>query len=141
MMTQAGSKRCKMNIGEIIFTLPPISRRIARMIKSIWKKIINTEAAISFNNIWVNCFMCDTLIFNRVLSITFKTINSEYTNSVWNEKLFLLWWVSRVPTIEKVERQSFWSPRAVKLRSSISLLPCELSQGLYWKLEQSVRPL
>lgn len=40
-----------MNFGDIIYTLPPPTRRIARRIESIWKKLINAEAALSFNKI------------------------------------------------------------------------------------------
>jgi hypothetical protein len=41
-----GSKRRIMNFGEIIYSLPPFTRRIARKIESIWKKLINAEAAV-----------------------------------------------------------------------------------------------
>jgi hypothetical protein len=40
-----------MNFGEIIYSLPPFTRRIARKIESIWKKLINAEAVVVFNKI------------------------------------------------------------------------------------------
>jgi hypothetical protein len=42
-----------MNFGEIIYSLPPFTRGIARKIESICKKIINAEAAVVFNKIYL----------------------------------------------------------------------------------------
>jgi hypothetical protein len=41
----------KVNFGQVIFQLPTAIRRIDRRIESLSKKIINAEAAISFNKI------------------------------------------------------------------------------------------
>jgi hypothetical protein len=43
----------KVNFGQVIFQLPPTIRRGVRRIESLSKKIINAEAAISFNNIYM----------------------------------------------------------------------------------------
>jgi hypothetical protein len=43
----------KANFGQLIFELPATIRRIVRRIESLSKKIINAEAALSFNNIYI----------------------------------------------------------------------------------------
>ena len=53
-MIHVGSKRCEnMNFGEVIFILPPQIRSVVRRMESVWRKIINAEAAVSFNNIYI----------------------------------------------------------------------------------------
>jgi hypothetical protein len=66
IMNQAGSKRCKINFPEIIFTQCPISRRIARKIELIGRKVINAEAAVSFNKI---CLEEDILAKYTVINV------------------------------------------------------------------------
>ena len=54
LMTHVGSKRrTDMNLGEIIFILPPqiVDRSVVRRMESVWRKIINADAAVSFNKI------------------------------------------------------------------------------------------
>ena len=53
-MIHVGSKRCEnMNFSEVIFILPPQTRSVVRRMESVWRKIINAEAAVSFNNIYI----------------------------------------------------------------------------------------
>ena len=58
MMIQVGSKRhTDMNFGEIISLLPPQTRGVVLRMESDWRKIINDEAAVSFNKIFLEEFI------------------------------------------------------------------------------------
>ena len=66
----------KVNFSLILVQLPPTIRSIVRRIETLWKKIINAEAAIALNQIFLSKDISNyTYIYNFFLMYSSLHVN------------------------------------------------------------------